>query len=242
MSQLIRDPARVISHLKELDDGTLLCDVPCRITVPERWIYRNLATVGTETFITGIFPLIIKADDGNEYYGVSNVMARMQILPSSTVKIKIDGDDYLEFSFDPGDVLVKNINLVVDKTLPYYVYNEVIDKGNLPYLLTYFDLANIFLTSPVYAGLNLGSRSVINLVTSTIARDQKEPMRLYRHVLFKPTDPVKNPPLYIPFRSVVWNTSDTVSKINGAYFSDAINSALVNPSDSVELLEEIYRK
>lgn len=241
MSQLTRDPQRVIGHLKELDDGALLCDVPCRILVPERWIYRNLATVGTETFVTGIFPIILK-EDNDEYFAVVNVMARMQIMPSSTVKIKIDDVDYLEFSFEPGDILIKNINLVVDKTLPYYVYNEIIDKGNIPYLLNYFDLANLFLTCPVYANLNLGSRSVINLVTSTIARDNKEPMRLYRHVLFKPTDPLTNPPMYVPFRSVVWNTSDTVSKINGAYFSDAINSALVNPSESVELLEEIYRK
>lgn len=235
--ELKRNAARELEHLHRQENGCTVTDVPIKIHVPVRFQNKNLAILGSEVFIVGFYAII--AND--EYYGVDNTIAMMQIRPSSTKKITVRGTDYFEFSFEPGDVVFVNNHLVVNDTLTYYLYDELVAKGNIPWFMNYYDMAKMFDTAKLHADVNLGSRAILELIISTTARDKDDLTRLYRHILNKHDDVVLNPPKVIPFRSVVWNTSDTTSRLNGAYFPDAINTAVVNPSESVELIEEILR-
>lgn len=234
---LVRDADRVREHLMELEDGSIVTNKECKIHVPERFTAKKLAVLGSEVFIFGFFPIIME----DEYYAVNNTIAMMRICPSSTKRVVVDGNPYFEFSFEPGDKVIYTTALVVTDTLTYYMYDEFVAKGNIPWYMNYYDIVNMFETAQEHAGVNLGSRSVIELIISTITRDPTDMTRLYRHVLQSPEFAVANPPVVIPFRSVIWNTSDTTSKLNGAYFGEGINSALVNESESVEVLEELYR-
>jgi len=235
--ELKRNAARVFEHLHRQDNGSTITDAPCKIHVPVRFQNKDLAILGSEVFIVGFYAIIIN----DEYYGVDNTIAMMQIRPSSTNKVTVRGTDYFEFSFEPGDVVFVNNHLVVNDTLTYYLYDELVAKGNIPWYMNYYDMSKMFDTASYHAGVNLGSRAILELIISTTARDKDDLTRLYRHILNRHEDVVENPPKVIPFRSVVWNTSDTTSRLNGAYFSDAINTAVVNPSESVELIEEILR-
>lgn len=234
---LVRDADRVREYLKELEDGSIVTTKPCKIHVPERFTAKKLAVLGSEVFVFGFFPIIM--DD--EFYCVNNTIAMMRICPSSTKRVVVDGNPYFEFSFEPGDKVIYTTALVVTDTLTYYMYDEFVAKGNIPWYMNYFDIVNMFETAQEHAGVNLGSRSVIELIISTITRDPTDMTRLYRHVLQTPEYATTNPPVVIPFRSVIWNTSDTTSKLNGAFFAEGINSALVNESESVEMIEELYR-
>lgn len=234
---LVRDADRVREHLIELEDGSIVTNRPCKIHVPERFTAKKLAVIGSEVFVFGFFPIIME----DEYYAVNNTIAMMRIRPSSTERVVVDGNPYFEFSFEPGDKVIYTTALVVTDTLTYYMYDEFVAKGNIPWYMNYFDIANMFETAVEHAGVNLGSRSVIELIISTITRDPLDMTRLYRHILQSFEYATVNPPVVIPFRSVIWNTSDTTSKLNGAFFSEGINSALVNESESVEMLEELYR-
>lgn len=237
VKQLTRDPARVIAHLTELEDGSVVTDAPCKIHVPERFTAKNLAVLGAEVFVLGFFPIIFN----DEFYGVNNAIAMMRICPSSTERVVINNEPYFEFQFEAGDKVIYSTSLVVNDTLTYYMYDEFVAKGNIPWYMNYFDVAKMFETAKEHAGVNLGARSIIELIISTITRDPNDINQLYRHRLQSLDEVLSNPPITIPFRSVIFNTSDTTSKLDGAYFSDAINSALVNPSESVELIEELLR-
>lgn len=237
IKHLKRDAEAVMSHLTELEDGSIVTNVPCKIHVPERFTAKKLAVLGSEVFVFGFFPIIVN----DEYYAVNNTIAMMRICPSSTERVVVGGDPYFEFSFEPGDKVIYTTALVVTDTLTYYMYDEFVSKGNIPWYMNYYDIVNMFETAEEHAGVNLGSRSVIELIISTITRDPTDMTRLYRHVLQSPEYAMANPPVVIPFRSVVWNTSDTTSKLNGAFFAEGINSALVNESESTEMIEELYR-
>lgn len=237
MASFVRDAGRVNQHLHLMEDGTTVTDVPCKIHVPQRFQNKDLAILGSEVFIIGFYAIIME----DQYYGVDNTIAMMQIRPSSTKKVTIQGTDYIEFSFEAGDVVFVNRHLVVSGALTYYLYDELVAKGNIPWYMSYYDMAKMFETAEEHAGVKLGTRAIIELIISTTARDKDDLTRLYRHILNRHEDVITNPPKVIPFRSVVWNTSDTTSRLNGAYFSDAINTAVVNPSESVELIEEILR-
>lgn len=237
MQNLQRLPDRVNANLFDRDDGAVYTKVPCKIQVPQRYLERHLASIGAEVYILGFFAIIME----QSYYGVNITDAMMRITPSSTETVEIDGTLYLEFSFDKGDKVFYTTELVKNDTLTYYIYDEHIAKGRIPWYFNYFDLAKIFDTAELHAGINLGNRAVVDLITSTIARDSGNMNVLYRHVLNKPKDIETNPPTIVPFRSVIWNTSDTTSKLIGAHFSDSVTSALVNPSERVERIEELLR-
>lgn len=235
MVQLIRDPVRVQSHLKERD-GSVYTDAPCRIQVPARYQDRHLVSISSEVYIVGIFALIIEG-----YYSVSITNAMMRINPSSTERVDVNGVEYLEFHFEKGDQVIYSTDLIKNDTLVYYIYDEHVAKGRIPWYLNYFDLSRLFETAELHGGINLGNRAVIDLILSTIARNPKDYTQLYRHILTKPKDIETNPPAIVPFRSVIWNTSDTTSKLIGAHFGDSVTSALVNPSERVERIEELLR-
>ncbi len=235
--ELKRNAQEVFKHLHSQDNGSVVTTAPCKIHVPVRFQNKDLAILGSDVFIVGFYAIIVN----DMYYGVDNTIAMMQIRPSSTKKVTVQGTDYFEFSFEPGDVVFVNKHLVVNDTLTYYLYDELVAKGNIPWYMNYYDMAAMFDTASLHAGVNLGSRAILELIISTTARDKDDLTRLYRHILNKHSDVVTNPPKVIPFRSVVWNTADTTSRLNGAYFADAINTAVVNPSESVELIEEILR-
>lgn len=233
---LIRDADFVISRLTEESDGSVVTTVPCTVQIPESFAAKNLAVIGSEVFIFGFFPIIM-----GDRYAVNKTIAMMRICPSSTQKIVVNETPYVEFQFEAGDKLIYTTALVVTDTLSYYMYDEFIAKGNIPWYMDYFDMANMFDTAKEHAGVDLGGRSIIELIISTIARDPNDMTRLYRHILARPEDLRTKPPVTVPFRSVIWNTSDTTSKLNGAYYSEGINSALVNQSESVEMIEELLR-
>lgn len=237
MLDLKRNAQEVFKHLHLQSNGSTVCTAPIKIQVPTRFQNKDLVVMGSEVFVVGFYAIIVN----DEYYGVDNTISMLQIRPSSTRKISFKGTDYFEFGFEPGDIVFVNDQLVVNDTLTYYLYDEFIAKGNIPWYMNYYDQAKIFETALLFAGVNLGARSIIELIISTIARDPTDLTRLYRHILNNPNDIWTNPPKNIPFRSVVWNTSDTVSRLNGSFISDAINTAVANPSESVELIEEILR-
>jgi hypothetical protein len=233
---LIRDADYVISRLAENEDGSVVTTVPCTVQIPESFTAKNLAVMGGEVFIFGFFPIIM-----GDRYAVNKTIAMMRICPSSTQKVVVNETPYIEFSFEPGDKLIYTTALVVTDTLTYYMYDQFVAKGNIPWYMNYNDMANMFDTALEHAGVNLGGRSIIELIISTIARDPDDMTRLYRHIYTRPEDLINKPPVTVPFRSVIWNTADTTSKLNGAYYDQGINSALVNQSESVEMIEELLR-
>lgn len=234
--QMVRDPDFIKKHLHEQNDGSIISDTACRILVPERYASVHLANIGTEIHILGFYGILM----GNRY-GVVRTIAMFRIVPSSTEKVVINGVTYFNFQFEPGDTVIAGTEPVKNDTLSYYVYSEHVDKGNIPWYFNYFDKANMFETAEEFAGIYLGNRAILSLIISTTCRDPKDMTRLYRHIYNKHSDVETNPPVSIPFRNVIWNTSDTTSKLIGAYTADSIVSALVNPSDRVEGIEELLR-
>lgn len=238
IKKLIRDPKRVQAYLEELPDESLVCKKPVKIYVPARFAERGLAQIGMETYIVGIFAIVV--DD--VYYGVSLVNAMMRIEPTSTLKIQIDGDDYYEFSFDAGSVVITSTQLVKTDVLVYRIYDEIISKGRVPWYLGYLELGKIFDTALYHAGANIGAnQEVTELLVSMISRDEKDRTKYYRTAIKDLSELETNRPAFIPMRSVQYAPTNTTNKLAGSYFGDAVVSALVNPADRVERIESLLR-
>lgn len=235
---LVRDASRVHACLQQLPDSRLVALKEVKIYVPVRFAERGLAEVGVDTYICGLYAIV--AED--KYYGVSTINAMIRIEPTSTMKVKIKGDDYFEFTFAKGSTVFTSINLVKNDIIVYKIYDEVISKGRVPWYLDYEALGHIFDTAGKHAGANIGENSeVTELIISIIARDPEDKTKYYRTTVQKPEDLVSKKPAFIALRSVTYAATNTTMKLAGSYWSVGAVSALVSPSTRPERIETILR-
>jgi hypothetical protein len=236
---LIRDAVRVQAALQELPDGRVVALAPVKIYVPLRYVDRNLAVVGVENHILGIYAITVE----DKYYGVSLINAMVPIEPSQTNKVKMDGDDFLEFVFETGSTVIKSLDLVCVDTLTYRIYDEILAKGNIPWYLGYEELAALFNTAKKHADANVGQeQEVIQLIVSLVARSREDRTKYYRTVVQSLEDLHNKPPVFVPLMSVRYSATNTLNKLAGSYFGQGVVSALLNPAERTERIENLLRK
>lgn len=236
MSRMVRDAEKVLSVLKELPNDQLFTTQACRIQVPTRFNDRGLAHIGIENYIFGIFPIIL--DDGT--YAVCNIDAMVKISPYKVLVVNIKDVPYHEFHFEANSVVIANLNLVKRDTLIYNLLEEFFFNGNIPWYLGYEDVGKVFDTASEHAGINVNSNfEVLELLTSMIARYKIDRTKYYRTSIDNGDDMVKNPPVFVPMKSVFYSATNTLNKLAGSYFNDGIVSALVQPTHEVERIEQL---
>ena len=237
--KLVRDPAKVHADLVVLPDRRLVTKKGCKIYIPSRFAERDLATIGIDTYIVGIYAITV--DD--TYYGVSMVNAMCRIEPTSTMRILVNEEEYIEFTFEAGSTVMSSIDLVKNDTLVYKIYDEIISKGRVPWYLGYHELGKIFDTSKYHAGANIGTNhEVTELLVSMITRDAKDRHQYYRKKAVSDDYMAKNPPAFIALRSVTYAATNTLNRIAGSYMNEGMVSALVSPTERVERIESLLLK
>jgi hypothetical protein len=233
---LTRDPQRVQSALRKLDDKRVVCVKPTKIYIPARFTEVGLASVGTKTQIIGICAIVV--DD--KYYSVMMANAMIWIDPTSVTTVTIDDTEYYEFSFEPGTAVFTTTEVVKMDSVCYSIYNEIIAGGRVPAYLSYIDLTHIFDSAKEYAGVNIGgNREVTELICSLIARDAERRELYYRQTVKSLQDVQVTGPAWIPLRSVQYSATNTTNRLVGSYFREGLNAALVMPAERAERIEKL---
>lgn len=240
IKQLVRDPEYVFSCILENADS-YIAKKGIKLHIPVSLEEASLLSIGVETYILGIFALIV--DD--KYYAVHNAPTMFRVEPTTVNKIEIDSVEYYEFYFEPGSLIIASRDVEVKDTTTYYIYNEMIGKARIPWYMDYEkDMPHLFDNAPVYAGVTIGaSPSVMPMIISTLARNPKDLTQYYRHYLAElPPGTKPEPPVYVPFSSVIYGATNTIAKLGGNYFELGVISALNNPSVRRERVESILRQ
>lgn len=237
-NKLIRDASVVGKALKEMPDGSMTTLEKCRIQIPARWNDRFLATVGAETFVLGIMAIIIN----DTHYAVSNVCAQFRLNPDRVSRVMVEDEEYYDFYFEKGSKVFESVNLLKQDTLVYYLFDEIITKGNIPWYMTYNDLGKMLDSTIYYTDTRLAENCEMNeLIISLIARDGQDRTKYYRTAIKDQEYVAKTPPEYVALSSVVYSASNTLNKLAGSYMSEGIVSALVSPSTDVSRIEGLLR-
>ena len=236
MNKLIRNPELVKTKLVENKAGEVIVTEKCMIQIPARFSTIGLGQIGLETSIYGCFALIL--DTGE--YSVFNINAFVELKPSRTIVVDINGVDYHQFEFDPYQVLIKTTTIVKRDSVIYRVFDEFIFKGKVPWYLTYDDVGKLFDTAKEFANSNVSkNQDVIEFLVSMISRNNNDRTIHIRNILksYKDTQNIS----YVPLSSVFFNVNNTLNKLAGSYFNHGVVSALVKPSDQISEIEKILR-
>lgn len=234
VSKLQRDPEFIATVLKEVGNQLYVTE-ECSIHIPVRFSERGLASIGSDTYVIGIFPIIC-----GDKYSVIMVDALMRIEPAEVNRVVIHDTEYFEFVFPAGTPIVANLDLAQVDTLTYRIYDEIIAKARVPWYLTYFDLASLFDTAQEYAGADIGqNKEVTELLVSIIARNDKNRVEYYRTTVSDKESFLTTPPLYAPLKNVSLSATNAVSKLGGGHFREGTVSTIVSPSERVEPIEAL---
>lgn len=236
ISALVRKDFGISNYLVEIDDS-LIAKKPLKILFPLRFNQCGLADISDKTRCISVFAIINEKGE----YMVCNIVSMMQLTPDTTTIEKYEDEEYYVLSFDQGSTVTPNVNLVVNDKNAYNIYKEFISRGKVPFYMGYEDLGKCLATAHDFAGIKLsGNNAVIELLVSTIARDSKDLHKQYRYTIKAIDEEKDKPPVFIPFTSVIYNTTSTMGKIMGGYFNEGLVSALTREaeegSDGIETL------
>jgi hypothetical protein len=238
-TDFIKDKASVMKTLIENADGTVVTKTGCRIFIPKRFIERGMAEVGSENYSIGLFPLVTP----DNRFMLFNAIAYIYLNPSEFSTVFINGEEFIDFKFEPNTIVIKSLNLVQKDTLVYSVFNEFISNGNVPWYVNYDDSGTTFDTATTIAGTSIGQNpEQIEILLAAIARQPQDRMKYFRTLLQKPDDAKKLTPAFVPLKSVSYSATNTTNKLAGAYFDEGVRSALLNPTKTPDTIGTMLRR
>ncbi len=235
VSKLKRDPDYVKSQLVKSQDG-LYVKKDTIIQIPYRYTIKGMAILGEKNYSVGIFPIII-----DDKYTVMSVMSMIMLSSASISEVVIQDTNYYSFFYEKGSRLFDSLDVVRDDSITYNIFDEFISNGNIPWFMSYLDLAKIYDTSDKYAASAMPNYlQPFQIIVSLLARSPNDLMKLYRYIINEEKD-LNIHPEFAQLKSVMFMSKSTVNKIAGSYFDEGVMSALAYPSQKVEHIEKLLR-
>ena len=228
-----RNASIVQQSLFESKEHVLYTKKDAIIQFPKRFLDRGMADIGLETYVYGIYALII---DG--VYAVSAISAMVKTSPQQINLVDIDGEAYYNFHYTAGSPIIDNTMVVKDKTLVYAIMDEFFLKGKMPWYVEYEDLGKIYDTAKQFTDADIAENyAVLEALAAYVTRDPDNRTIQFRHK-YSP----KTKPSYIGiYGNVFYAAPGTVAKLAGSYFQDGVVSALTQPAEKSSKVESLLR-
>lgn len=233
MSSLKRDAKSINKTLVAQKNGSYYTDSELEIIFPTHYEGGELMSFEERLYVVAI--LMIKK--GNTY-SVLSAGSIIELGKATIDEISVKAENGVvtkcfSLKYPRGAVVFESLDTIREVTFPYYVSNKLIKLG---YSVPFFnsnDYETMFEKCALISGLRLPSYSFVNLFTSLTMRSVKDRTKPYR----LSTGQFVN----IPFKSVILNTPNTLSKFSGPYLNDSVQSALISHSDRASSLESVLR-
>ncbi|CAH0447992.1 virion structural protein [Vibrio phage vB_VpaM_sm033] len=233
-----RDRDKVLSAIhEETKYHKWMAKENIKIVFPKRYINGKLGNLDERFNTVAIFAVIL--EDGT--WEVCSICSIIPLTPSGSSIIKINGVDYYELTWEKGQVICPNLNLVQRSNLAFEIYDEFITKNRLPPYMDNLDSCKILDSLKEFSGVNLGANfALLRIYNATTTRSLEDRTVPAREQYKTQADFHRMDVDRIALRSVAYVADNTTSRLNGSYLAQGFNSALVNPSESIEEVEQVY--
>lgn len=204
-----------------------------KIQIPMRYsTYSGCLVIENTVFSLAIFNM--------EINGVEKLFFLPAIIEIefSDMEMKLyDNKQYLELTLQKGDRFMVSSDLVANQGLGYIIFYEFVQLGNYPKGITYENIGRLLNPLKNFLHISFGvDPVVIEIMFSQLHRDNKDLSKLYR------LTNMKSEPHRIPMRDVAHAARSSTGRLVGNYLAGAIDSVIVNKSDSSSEIEDILRK
>lgn len=227
----------VAKKVKVVGDAQVALE-PLKIIFPERYQDRDLANIGSTTYLVGFYCLM--DDDFN--YAVSMIPAMISTEPDRINKLMVDDLPYTVFEYDQGSKVIANLNVILNDNLVYKIYNELLELARIPFYYAYEDVPKFFRETKKYNGFDLGSDPVMfEYLSAFMYRNPEDISTSYRLLDNARRQMLSKRPTLVGLNDVSVGSSNFITKVTKSYTTDGITSGLNNPSVRAERIETMLR-
>lgn len=237
ISKLKRNPKLVHDTLMETEDGALVTKSGCFILFPEKYISKGLASIGTEISCLAVFAIFI--DDTT--YAVSSATSICHLGDGIIDNVTIEDTVYTRVTFGPGDIIMKNTNLIVDGKLVNTIMDFFMGYALSPFFFNYLDMAELFLNVNYFNGLHMGDIQLVrDIMAANISRKLDNAKIPFRTGITAKELHIR--PQFIPQNNIALNASSNLARLNGPELMRATRAALLDTKTTASDLEELYNE
>lgn len=209
---------------------------PVKIYFPKRYLGGKLGNLDERFNTVAIFAMVL--EDGT--WDLHSACSIIPLSPKTSSLVKINQVDYYELGWEAGDVICPNVNLVQRSNLAFEIYDEFITKTRLPPYMDSIDHSNLLDSLANFTGVDLGANfALLRIYNATTSRNPADRTQPARELYTKQSDFHLMPVDRIALRSVAYVADNTSSRLLGSYLAQGLNSALVNPAENIEEIEQI---
>lgn len=209
-----------------------------KLYIPLRFSEVGLANVGDTIMVAGCAGLV-----SGDRYAVINAPAMLTIVPRQVSVVNIEGDDYYEFSFEKGDTLIERTQVEKSSAIVTRIFTEVLATAHVPWYIGYEHLGKLLYLCKYHGGIDLmPTNAIVEVVTAATTRLKKDRRLYLRHHINSIEEANESDPAFIGLRNVIYGATNTTARLMGSYFESALTSALVNPSERLEGVEDLLRR
>lgn len=219
MRKLTRDKEKIASLIEIKEDGKYYCKEKTIVEIPSWYIDKGMVVFGHDTFYYGVAAIII-----GDHYSVMNIptMIRSKPVNIKNIKNEVDGMEYTQLEFMPGDLIISDKNLVQETILSYTYYSNYLIRSNVPWFIDYLDMIRVLNNFKKYANSNIGANIIANeVVVSFVTRIEGKPDDYFRF------SKGNEKPMFMDLMNLFHSVKPTVNKISGGYLDTGITSAYV---------------
>ena len=202
------------------------------VYIPYRYSSYNLLTLADRVTTLAVIDLVI--DD--EFQAGLLMLTTIEIEPDEVSTIMVGDLQYVKLTLSNGSVFIHNTDRIANGDIVYALWMEAITRGNLPYFIGYEALSTLFDQSKSMCDHNLPvEHSVLEIVYSKLARKADDLTVQYRH-----TD-MKEDFAMIALRDIGYANDSTTARLMGSYFSQGLNSSLLQTTTEHSQIEDLLR-
>lgn len=202
-----------------------------KLYIPQRYEVYDMLFIAETVKTLAVFDMVI--DD--KYHAGLLMLATIEIEPDDVSNTIVDGIPFLVLTLSKGARFICHTERIADNTIVYSLWMEFITRGKLLYNIGYEALSTLFDQAGPMCGANLNVDHVIfEVIYAHLCRDPENRSIQHRHSDNKDFK-------LIPLRDVGYATTSSSSKLIGSYFREALNSALIQTSETRHPFEDLLR-
>lgn len=204
------------------------------VTIPTS--YRTYKLLRITDFVYTLAVFEFKVAEEKEPQGLF-LPATIEMCPTDTKYITMNGDEYAQLTFKKGDTFIRNRQVVQNAYIAYVIFTEYIEKGKVPSYMKYDQLSFLFDTLIRVTQCKIpAEHAVFEIMFAHLSRDRDNLLVPYRHT------PMTNPPYHLKLTNVAQAAQSVTAKLTGSYLNDSLTTSLINEAEHASDIEELLRQ
>jgi len=233
VSSLKRDSKAVLGAMSKVGNN-LVANKDLLVHIPKGWAGTSLASVETLVKTVAVYGIIV-----GDKYATSVACCHVMMAPSSITTVTVNDTPYLEMMFSKGDTVVLGLDVLVSPSVIFPITNEIVDKGKTPWFFSKEDQCRLLDTTDYHADSSFPDRAVIEMMAASRLRLKKNRASYFKEHFKSQAEFDAATPDVIAGNSIAYGATNTTAKLLGSHMPEGMSSALVNPSERLEAVEEL---